>query len=320
MEQIVALLNQAVASPDALRWVFIGVVSLGVALLSLALMHGLSAALDPMRKRLELVAPKTPAPIQAGQGSRLTDILQPISPLAMPKQEKERTSMRQRLGWAGLRNPNAIALFYSSKLILALLLPLVVLAFALLKQGISTSTLLYAIFGAAALGNLLPSLYLDHVLKKRQTQLRRAFPDALDLLVVCVEAGLGLKSAIARVADELGVSHPELAAEFSLLTSELRAGIETSEALENLAKRNGLDDIRGFAALLSQSMRFGTSVSDTLRVYASEFREKRMQRAEEQAGKLSVKMIFPMVVCIFPSFFVVAIGPAVLSAMRSFGN
>jgi tight adherence protein C len=163
-------------------------------------------------------------------------------------------------------------------------------------------------------------MYVDRALKKRQTLLRRAFPDALDLLVVCVEAGLGLKSAIARVAEELNVSHPELAAEFSLLTAEIRAGIEATDALDNLAKRNGLDDIRGFAALLSQSMRFGTSVAETLRVYAGEFREKRMQKAEEQAGKLAVKLIFPMVMCIFPSFFVVAIGPGVLAALGAFGN
>jgi tight adherence protein C len=186
--------------------------------------------------------------------------------------------------------------------------------------GLTTSALVYSAIFGAAFGNLVPGLYVDRALKKRQTLLRRAFPDALDLLVVCVEAGLGLKSAIARVADELGVSHPELAAEFSLLTAELRAGMDTGSALDNLAKRNGLDDIRGFAALLSQSMRFGTSVSDTLRVYASEFRERRMQKAEEQAGKLSVKMIFPMVVCIFPSFFVVAIGPAVMSMVSAFGG
>ena len=150
------------------------------------------------------------------------------------------------------------------------------------------------------LGLMLPNIVLDHLVENRQKRLRDAFPDALDLLVVCVEAGLGLTAAIQRVADELHFSHPELAAEFALVTAEMRAGVDRETALKGLAARTGLDDIRGLVSLLIQTLRFGTSIADTLRVYSEEFRDKRMQRAEEQAAKIGTKLIFPLVFCLFP--------------------
>jgi tight adherence protein C len=139
-------------------------------------------------------------------------------------------------------------------------------------------------------------------------------------LVVCVESGLGLAPALQRVADELSVSHPELGTELTLVNAEIRAGVERTQALKNLADRTGLEDIRGLTALLVQTMRFGTSVGDALRVYAEEFRDKRMQAAEEQAAKIGTKMIFPLVLCLFPSFFLVAVGPAVLRLIAVFGQ
>src|SRR5690606_35333516 len=145
-----------------------------------------------------------------------------------------------------------------------------------------------------------------------------AFPDALDLLVVCVESGLGLGPVLQRVADELGESHPELAIELATVTAEIRAGVPRETAQKNLADRTGLGDIRGLVSLLVQSMRFGTSVSDALRIYSEEFRDKRMQAAEEQAAKMSTKLIFPLVLFMFPVFFIVAIGPAVLRLMEAF--
>lgn len=157
---------------------------------------------------------------------------------------------------------------------------------------------------------------LSKLVEKRKKSLRNGFPDALDLLVVCVESGLGLAAAIQRVADELDVSHPELAFELSTVNAEIRAGMPREKALRNLAERSGLQDIRGLVGLLVQTMKFGTSVSDALRVYAEEFRDKRMQRAEEQAAKMGTKLIFPLIFCMFPVFFIVAIGPAVLRIME----
>jgi tight adherence protein C len=163
-------------------------------------------------------------------------------------------------------------------------------------------------------------MVLDRMLENRRKKLRNGFPDALDMLVVCVEAGLGLSQAIQRVADELVVSHPELAQELALVNAEIRAGVDRVVALKNLAHRTGLEDIRGLVSLLVQTLRFGTSVAESLRVYSDEVRDKRMQRAEEQAAKIGTKMIFPLIVFMFPAFFVVAVGPAMISLMRVFGE
>jgi len=178
---------------------------------------------------------------------------------------------------------------------------------------------LYAV-AAGFGGSILCSMWLDHQVTKRQRALRTGFPDALDLLVVCVESGLGLAAALQRVADELAVSHPALGDELSLVNAEMRAGVERGVALKNLSERTGLEDIRGLTALLVQTMRFGTSVAEALRVYSEEFRDKRTQAAEEQAAKLGTKMIFPLVLFLFPSFFLVAIGPAVIGLIDVFSQ
>jgi len=199
-------------------------------------------------------------------------------------------------------------------------LPLAVLLCSPFFPRLTTARLLLYATGAAFLGSLLPSIWLDRRVLSRQRALRVGFPDALDLLVVCVEAGLGLAPALQRVADEITVSHPELGGELALVNAEMRAGLERTEALQGLAERTGLVDIRGLVTLMVQTMRFGTSVADALRVYAEEFRDKRMQAAEEQAAKIGTKMIFPLVFCLFPSFFLVAIGPAVLRLIDVFSH
>jgi tight adherence protein C len=140
------------------------------------------------------------------------------------------------------------------------------------------------------------------------------------LLTVCVESGLGLPQALQRVADELDVSHPELATEIAQVTAQMRAGVDRESALRGLATRTGLDDVRGLVSLLAQTLRFGTGIAEALRVYSEDFRDRRMQRAEEAAAKIGTKLIFPLVVCLFPSFFVVAIGPAMLRIMESLGG
>jgi tight adherence protein C len=139
-------------------------------------------------------------------------------------------------------------------------------------------------------------------------------------MVVCIESGLGLGQTIDRVADELMVSHPELAEELALVNAEMRAGVESVTALKNLADRTGLEDIRGLVSTLVQTLRFGTSVADGLRVYSEEFRDKRMQNAEERAAKIGTKMIFPLVFFMFPAFFVVAVGPAVVQMIDAFSK
>jgi tight adherence protein C len=185
---------------------------------------------------------------------------------------------------------------------------------------LDSTRLLFFAAAAAFVGMTLPNFFLNRMVERRQRALRHAFPDALDLLVVCVESGLGLGAGLQRVAQELHTSYPELATELDRVNAEMQAGMERELALRNLATRTGLSDIRSLVGLLIQTMRFGTSVADALRIYSEEFRDKRMQLAEEQAAKLGTKMIFPMVLCFFPSFFLVAVGPAIVRVIRVFGT
>jgi tight adherence protein C len=175
------------------------------------------------------------------------------------------------------------------------------------------------IFGTALLlGYLLPDLWLTWRIRSRQHRLRLALPDGLDLLVICVEAGLGLDQALARVSQELRVAHPELSEELQLVNLEMRVGKTRLEALRELSERTGLDDIKALVAMLIQTDRFGTSVAQALRVHSDELRMKRRQRAEEMAAKTTVKMVPVLVFFIFPAMMVVILGPAVITIMRQF--
>jgi tight adherence protein C len=170
--------------------------------------------------------------------------------------------------------------------------------------------------GAAAMGYLLPGMALGRMARKRQHRIRLSLPDALDLLVVSVEAGLGLDQAIQRVGEELDFAHKDLSEELRLVNLELRAGTARSDALHNLAKRTGVEDLSSLVAMLVQTDKFGTSVAQSLRVHSETLRTKRRQRAEEAAAKTGVKMVFPLVFCIFPAIWVVTIGPAAIKFVQ----
>jgi tight adherence protein C len=174
-----------------------------------------------------------------------------------------------------------------------------------------------ALFGAF-FGYLMPGIVLARMAKRRQHKIRLGLPDALDLLVVSVEAGLGLDQAIQRVGQELDYAHPDLCEEMRLINLELRAGKPRGEALHNLGARTGVDDVVSLVAMLAQTDKFGTSVAQSLRVHSDTLRTKRRQRAEEAAAKTGVKMVFPLVICIFPAIWVVTIGPAALTFIKVF--
>ncbi len=157
-------------------------------------------------------------------------------------------------------------------------------------------------------------------MKNRQASILNGFPDMLDLLVACSEAGLGLNAALQRVTNEISLSYPELAEELQNVNLEMRAGIDRMDALKGLALRTGIEEISGLVSMLRQSIRFGSGVSETLRIYSEEFRDRRMQKAEAVAGGIGTKMIFPLILCIFPAFFVVAIGPAVINIIEVLGT
>jgi tight adherence protein C len=225
---------------------------------------------------------------------------------AAPKSTAELGKLRQRLIASGYRGSEALAVFFGIRLGLALSV------FGLMTSGLLMKPNLALALGGLAMGYVLPGMALARMAKQRQHRIRLSLPDALDLLVVSVEAGLGLDQALQRVAEELAHAHPELCDELRLINLELRAGKARAEALRNLADRTGVDDLSSLAAMLIQTDKFGTSVARSLRVHSDTLRTKRRQRAEEAAAKTGVKMVFPLVFCIFPAIWVVTIGPAAI--------
>jgi tight adherence protein C len=195
-------------------------------------------------------------------------------------------------------------------MLLMILLPLLVLVVTVLIPGMKTQTMVLSLLVAVALGYLGPSFTLDKFIANRQKIIRRAFPDALDLLVICSEAGLSLDAAIQKVAAEISISQPELADELDIVIAETRAGIDRHKALQRLVERTGVEDIKGLVTALSQSMRFGTSIVETLNIYSEDLRDKRTQVAEEVAAKIGTKLIFPLTVCLLPAFLIVIMAPA----------
>jgi len=216
-------------------------------------------------------------------------------------------SLRLRLVQAGYRRDEALTIFFGIRVMFALGL------FFLFSTSIvfERPNLLLAL-GGLGVGYILPGMLLARMAKRRAHRIRLALADALDLLVVSVEAGLGLDQAMTRVGEELAFAYPELSSELKLINLELRAGKPRAEALRNLADRTGVDDLSALVTMLIQTDKFGTSVAQSLRVYSETLRTKRRQRAEEAAAKTGVKMVFPLVLCIFPSIWVVTIGPAAI--------
>ena len=271
---------------------------------------------DPVRRRVGSVVGD--APEDERLLIKVATALGPVSTFVLPQVELERDKAMLKLSRAGFRSPMAMQVYYMIKTVLAIILPLIVLLSASWLPRIETiNVLIYAMF-ASGIGMIGPNIVLQRMVGKRTRALSNGFPDALDLLVVCVESGLGLAAAIQRVAEELEISQPELAFELSMVNAEIRVGMPRERALKNLADRTGLVDIRGLVALLVQTMRFGTGVADALRVYSAEFRDKRTQKAEEQAAKMGTMLVFPLVLFMFPIFFIVAIGPAVLRIIDAF--
>lgn len=254
----------------------------------------------------------------AAQGTWLPKIanwLKPAAKITQPKEEWMHSRIRRRLINAGYRGNEVPIIFFAAKTILALALPLVVF---LLMAGEADKRLPIMIAMAIFIGYYAPNVFLILRIRERQRQIFEAFPDALDLMVVCVEAGLGLDAAIAKVGEEIGTASPALGEEFRLANLELRAGLSREAALRNLALRTGVQDIDTLVAMLIQTDKFGTSIADALRVHADGMRTKRMLRAEETAQKLPVKLVFPVVLFIFPSLFLVLLGPSVLAIAKMF--
>lgn len=233
----------------------------------------------------------------------------------VPASPKDVTVMQRRLIRAGYRSSTALKALYGAKAILGVLLPVAVWA-VLSNSSVEPSNKAMSVLAAIVIGFFGPNEYVRRMGKRRQKRVRQGLANALDLLVVCVESGLGLDQAIVQVAKELEQAHPEVSDEFTMVSLELKAGKPRIEALRNLAERSAVDDLKKLVAVLIQADRFGTGVGQSLRQHADYMRVQARQIAEEKAAKLGVKLVFPIFFCILPSLFVVTVGPVVMRIMR----
>ncbi len=271
--------------------------------------------LEAMRDRLNGKSPV----VKDGGKAGLTRLLEKASPSLSeplrPKSEKELNSLKKRLNAAGFRSEGALALFTTIKMISCIFAFVVGGGISLVMNGMDLWTMIYTLVATGA-GLFIPELILSFIASKRKEAIFLGLPDALDLMVVCVEAGLGLDQAMRRVADELGKSHGTISYEFKVCNQALQMGRPRVEVLQDLGDRNGVDDLKTLSQIIIQVDRFGTSVGQALRTQSDTMRTRRRQIAEEKAAKTAVKLIFPLVLFIFPGIFVVLVGPAAITMIN----
>jgi tight adherence protein C len=235
-----------------------------------------------------------------------------------PVNEARRSQIRQWLGRAGYRNPSAVRIYYYVRMLFAFV-PLVAATLALpfLLRHIQAPVLVIPTVMSSVFGFYAPFLWIRHRIRRRQRAIKEGFPDALDMLLVCVEAGLGLDAAMHRMAMEIGDAHPVVADEFIMVGAELRAGKSRGDVLRDMAKRVAVDEVIAFVSVLTHSDKFGTSIGDALRVYAAEMREKRRMRAEEKANQLPIKLSLAVSFCTVPAIIIIIMAPAIISVGRA---
>ena len=296
------------------------IVTLAASFMFVALVAGygvsaLVSAIAPERRRLRQLTTAGPTGVI---DSRVT-LVDTVDPRlkripGVPKSPKELGRLRRRLARAGYTSITAVVIFAAASIATPCLLGLVPILLLGPGQG-----LILGLIGGA-IGYLVPSLVLGRLTELRKREIREGLPDALDLFIVCVEAGCGLDQAIVKASDELGLTYPALTYELRLITTEIRAGKSRMEAFKNFAARTQVDDVQSLVALLVQTDKFGTSIAQALRTHAETSRIKRRQNAEERAGKIGVKLVFPLVLFLFPALYIVILGPAVISFVRVFGE
>ena len=280
------------------------------------------STLKTWRRRVEVTGVATESVQSNSELSReamffLLPVLEWFSKLNQPSNDSELNATRKKLIHGGYRSLGAPIFFRGARLFLAVVTTVLIALIPTKVLGFPTiTTIIFYYVLAAASGYYAPVLWLNRAIAVRKDALQRAIPDALDLMVVCVEAGLGLDQAIGRVGKEMLRTHPTLSDELNVLGLELRTGLSRQQALKNFASRTDLEEVQNLVALLVQTDRFGTSVGQALRVHSDAMRTTRRLRAEEIAAKLPVKLLFPLIFFIFPSMFIVLLGPAAIQMIR----
>jgi len=319
MEYLQGLLQSFMTNKVLVEWVIYIIAATAGVTLALAFYNLFSGIYSPVKAQINKLKkqPTSTTYSQEDYSSTLEHNLDKLNyvPLINNSFSGDKAT-RKLLIHAGFHSTNALKIFNAIKLISLLGGVVVAIAVVKLSSSLSLFVTLYIFAAIVGLTYILPAIILHRLANHRMKELRKFFPDALDLLIVCCEAGLGLLEAFQRVKNELAFVHPALSHEIGLVCSKVRVGLSMQQALQEFSDRTGLEDIRGLNSVIVQSLRLGTGVAETIRVYADEYRDKRLQAAEENAAKLGVKMIFPMMCCIWPSFFIVAIGPAVLKVMN----
>jgi tight adherence protein C len=268
-------------------------------------------------RRLESFAPAPVAP--SGWTESVVRMAGPFARLSVPSGNWEDSPLRIRFLTAGIRHEDARAIYFGAKTVL----PVVFAGLAYMTMHATSQsgriTMMLYVMVAALVGCYMPNILLSWRISRRRRELFESFPDAADLMLICVEAGLGLDAGLTRVAEEMRRKSEALAEELQLTNLEMRAGGTREKALRNLALRTGVEEVATFATMLTQADRFGTSVGDSLRVFSDDLRHKRQVRAEEAAAKVPTKMLIPLVLCIFPAIIMVVMGPAVIQIIRTMG-
>ncbi|MDE1212189.1 type II secretion system F family protein [Vibrio aestuarianus] len=256
------------------------------------------------------------------KSERLGNTLESLVPIVAPKSGRERESIRQKLMHAGFHDSSTLTFFYAVKVMTSAVGVGLAGGVFFFQPDLAHRDLLMIILVALGLfapnfvlGLFAPNFVLGRMVTKRQRRVRAGVPDALDLLVVCTESGLGFKAALRRVGDEMLISHPDFADELLTVCAKIKAGVEMSDAFQELIQRTGVTEIQGLVSMLAHASRIGGSLSKTLRDYTEDFRDKRNQEVEEIAAKIPTKMIFPLLMFIWPCFFIVAVGPAIIKLL-----
>ncbi len=313
---------------DAFRDLFADSAMLPLTLLFMAVFIGILAvprlvtSRSPVQRRLAPTGQVTQvegAPsLRPGESTSMwSQLLAGLEKRAIPTNEKQRTTARVRLLQGGFGGPNVVRNYFAIRLLLSILLPVAFLLLApVFTRNMPIEKVMVITVCLLVAGLYLPSAFVSNRIRKRQQAVQESFPDALDMLMVCVEAGLGLDAAFTRVGAQMAAAHPVLAEEFALVSLELRAGKSREAAMRNFAERIGTTEITSFVVLLIQSDQLGTNVAQTLRVQADDMRIKRMLRAEEKAHMLPVKLSIPLVLCLLPAMIAVAVLPGIIRIIR----
>ena len=320
MEYIVSLLNTYIGDEDISKWIFLSLAFMSAVAFTISIGILINNTSTPLKRRLNTISGINKSQFGTNTKTNSNNTLESIEKYVTPKSKAEQLNTKQLLMHAGFEKKSALTSFYAIKVILSLVALIASVIVTKFLPELSTQKVVFYVLLSIGFASFVPNIILRNLAEKRTKALRNAFPDALDLLVVSTEAGLGFQAALNRVSKEIDSVSPALSQELQIVCQKARVGISIPVALNQFVERTGLTELQGLISIITQSVKLGSSMGDTLRDYADEFRDRRMQKAEEEAAKIGTKMIFPLVTCIWPGFFAVAVGPAIVKVLDMFAG